>query len=133
MSLYRRDEKQIYTFWLFTAGDIVSITMLLGVAFLLAFVQNRSNDGIVVKVVSIQGEEKFEIDQAMQRTYKGPLGMTIIENDSEGVYISESPCSKQICVFQGPIKNRGEIIACVPNRIVVTIWGETDLYDAVAK
>ena len=49
MSLYRRDEKQIYTFWFFTAGDIVSVTMLLGVAFLLAFVQNHSNEGIVVE------------------------------------------------------------------------------------
>ena len=133
MLFYRRCDNKKYTFWFFTAGDIASITILLCVAFMMAFLPNRSNEGVVVKVVSSQGEEKFEIDQSMKRIYEGPLGMTIIENDSEGVYISASSCSKQICVFQGPIKNRGEIIACVPNRIVVTIWGEIELYDALAK
>ncbi len=67
---------------------------------------------------------------------EGELGISEIVINSEGVRFSSSPCGTQYCVLNGRHKKSGEIIACVPNRILVAIKGSrinTDHYDAIAE
>ena len=53
----------------------------------------------------------------------------VVEND--GVYVSESDCPDLLEVKQGKIKNSGEMLICLPNRLVIKIEGESGV-DSVA-
>ena len=49
-------------------------------------------------------------------------GVVIIIED-EKVYVSESSCKNQYCVEHAPISKSGESIVCLPNQVVVKIYG----------
>ena len=133
MSSYREIGGRGLVWRFFTWGDIASVVLILSVAAIGIFVRNPSVEAPIVKVFSKNGEESFVLAQANRRIYDGPLGETVVEKNSEGVRISKSPCAKQICVGQGPIKFAGELIACVPNQVVVTLSGKLELYDALSR
>lgn len=53
----------------------------------------------------------------------GPLGATRLVIEERKARVAASPCPYKICIGMGSISRRGEIIACVPNRLVVQIDG----------
>ena len=53
----------------------------------------------------------------------GPLGETIAEVEGGSIRIISSPCPHKMCVAMGAIDGPNEMIACVPNQVVVTIPG----------
>jgi hypothetical protein len=65
----------------------------------------------------------------------GPLGETEIIVENGAVRIGSSPCPHHYCQHMGSINRRGEILVCVPNRIVVSITGgsEQDSLDGVTQ
>lgn len=48
------------------------------------------------------------------------------------VYILHADCPDRLCVKQGGISRPGQVIACLPNRLAVTIEGGGE-YDAFTK
>lgn len=48
-------------------------------------------------------------------------GEMIIAYDREGGRVLSSPCPDQVCVHQGKITRSGQTIACVPEKVLVTI------------
>ena len=54
---------------------------------------------------------------------EGELGSSEITIDHEGVRFTTSPCTTKHCVLNGSHSEGGDIIACVPNRILVAIKG----------
>ena len=54
---------------------------------------------------------------------QGPLGTTRLVVDAQGVRISDAPCPLKLCMQMGPVRQVGELIACVPNRILVQVEG----------
>ena len=64
----------------------------------------------------------------------GELGPSEILLDEEGVRITSSPCSAQRCVYSGVHHHAGDMIACVPNRILITIRGNAKRrFDAIVE
>ncbi|HKI61008.1 MAG TPA: NusG domain II-containing protein [Mariprofundaceae bacterium] len=57
---------------------------------------------------------------------EGDLGISEIVIDASGVRMTASPCASQRCVLSGTHRHAGDLIACVPNRILVTIRGSRD-------
>ena len=65
---------------------------------------------------------------------KGELGLSEIIIDQQGARIASSPCPTQRCVLSGPHRHAGDLIACVPNRILITLRGHTEsTYDAIVE
>jgi len=65
---------------------------------------------------------------------EGDLGPSEVVLDEQGVRISSSPCSSQRCVLSGSHKHAGDVIACVPNRILITLRGSTESrFDAIVE
>ena len=58
-----------------------------------------------------------------QVSLEGPLGVTELVIKDGQVRVTSSPCPFKVCVGMGTINRTGQIIACVPNRLLVQIVG----------
>ena len=122
------------SFWsLFTIGDFVSVALITTVAVVGLVIDRSTVEGSMVRVYCVGGEYTFGLGKKGKKSYEGPLGKTIVEPTSHGVRISKSPCNKQICVRQGLIHHEGEMIACIPNKVVVTVIGKNEAYDGLSR
>jgi len=70
---------------------------------------------------------------------RGPLGLTEIEIRDGRVRVKASPCRNKICMRQGWISHSGEALICLPNRVIVYVYGESrpsdkseQSYDAIS-
>ena len=76
------------------------------------------------------------LDQPRTLAIDGPLGQTTLVIDEQGVRVLESPCPRKICLSMGVAKHTGDLLACVPNRILVHIdgaAGEEVSYDLLSR
>jgi len=109
----------------FTAGDIVLIVGILLCSAVGFFSVHEL--GITGKhvVVDVDGKRVLEVplDRDTVQTVRGPLGDTVIVVEDGAVRVAASPCPLHYCERMGSIRHRGEIIVCVPNRIIVSIRG----------
>lgn len=79
--------------------------------------------------ILIQAGDKewiYPIDSHLSQAFEGPVGKTIVDVSEGVVFVSESDCSEKICVQSGSIKNAGQWIACMPNRVFITIRGKKE-------
>jgi len=64
----------------------------------------------------------------------GDIGISEITIDSDGVRINHSTCATQRCVLSGHRHRVGDILACVPNRILISIQGTQAMpLDAISE
>jgi len=78
----------------------------------------------------------LHVRQPVHYTALGDLGPAEIEIDERGVHFTDSPCHGKNCIRAGHRHRIGDVIACVPNRILVAINGGHDSrmgFDAVAE
>lgn len=119
------------------AGDGVIcavLALLCAALFLLPLLQNADEDltaqivanGEVIETVALstlQAEETRE------------YGGCVIVLSPEGVCVKDADCPDRLCVKTGLISHSGETVACVPNRVVVTLRqarAADEAYDGVA-
>jgi hypothetical protein len=78
------------------------------------------------------GQVLFRAPLSAERSVRvpGPLGPTVVEIRGGRVWISASSCPLHLCQRQGAIARRGELLACVPNRLLVRIAGRAETPDA---
>ncbi|MCD7957927.1 MAG: NusG domain II-containing protein [Lachnospiraceae bacterium] len=69
-----------------------------------------------------------EVDGTTWGTYSLSRNQTIEINDTNVLiikdgeaYMSEASCPDGLCISQGHISNTGEMIVCLPNRVVVYV------------
>lgn len=55
----------------------------------------------------------------------------VLEIFADGVRVVETACPGEDCLHMGTISQAGEQIVCLPNRLVVTLKGNTSSFDAV--
>ena len=114
-------------------GDYVVIAVVLLLCLLLflpSFFPSEEKtaevyvDGEKVKTValsSLKAEERFTVASCE------------ILFEKDGASFVASSCKDQLCVRCGKLKNAGDSMACVPNRVVVAVRAEkNDDYDMMA-
>jgi hypothetical protein len=83
-------------------------------------------NGTVYKTVSLHTNQTLSVP--------GPLGYTIVTIQDGEVFVTESPCRAKICIRTGHISHSGQLIVCVPNKVVVRVMGKEELpYDAMTR
>lgn len=100
-------------------GDFIIIVSVAAAAALSLF----------VPFFSVRGGKTVTVSQNNREVYCGSIyenktleleGNTVeIKNGS--VKITEADCKNQLCVKQGSVKNAGESIICLPNRVIVEV------------
>lgn len=108
-----------------TKGDIILVAFVCFVIALLFAPSFFSADEVLKAHIYFGGEEVETVtlfsDSDIQKLKIG--GCTIlIEND--GVSFVESECKDKLCIKKGKLKRKGDTMACVPQRVVVTVRGE---------
>lgn len=61
---------------------------------------------------------------------EGDYNLVVVEDGK--AYVAEANCANQICKNSKSISKSGEVIACIPHRLVVTIVSPEKEVDAVA-
>lgn len=111
-----------------TKGDKVLIIVLIIFSLLFAYYMATVNKNLEKKYVSIQinGEEINTIEfskDIIGETYvlETEFGINVLKFGDGEVKIIEASCPDQLCVKQGKIGQVGQLIVCLPNRLVVEI------------
>lgn len=79
-------------------------------------------------VVERAGKVVFTAPLDDERTVDvaGRLGPTRLAIRHGGVRILDSPCPRKLCIAMGSIARTGQLLACVPNGLLVRIVGDRD-------
>lgn len=91
------------------------------------------------RVVVMQGERTlFTAPLNVSRTVRlpGPLGETLLAIKDGRVCVLDSPCPQKVCIGMGEVSRSGELVACVPNRLIIRIEGgaaEGEDYDLLSR
>jgi hypothetical protein len=101
-----------------TAAIVVSV-LVLALFCLNAFSKNGNPLRVFVK--SDTEESIYTLDTDASFTVKGPLGLTKVVITGSKAFIAESCCPALTCVHSAPAQKPGDWIACLPNRVLVTI------------
>ena len=105
---------------------VVAIIVIL--SFALPLSQKRGSRVVVRaddRIIFVAPLEKAQLVEL-----EGPLGTTILEIEDGGVRVVSSPCSQKVCIHMGEARHVGDLLACVPNQLVITIEGEGTGEDA---
>ncbi len=112
---------------------LIVVTILVVLSFLLLFRQSTgarvvvSSDDRIVFVAPLDKDRRVELD--------GPLGITVLQIENGAARIISSPCSQKICIGMGEARHTGDLLACVPNHLVISIEGDSDgeEYDFISR
>ena len=106
--------------------DLLIAGVLLAAALLLFMaVRGRQVSGAEA-VVMVDGKEQGRYPLAIAGTFplNGGSNVLVIENGE--AWVSEADCPDKVCMHMGKISRNGEFIACLPNRLIVSIEGGED-------
>ncbi|MCU0644863.1 MAG: NusG domain II-containing protein [bacterium] len=111
-----------------TPGDkiLVVLIVVIGIASLFAISRLKQPGDRVIIEVNGQELQRLDLESSQEITVTGPIGNTRIKIDHSTVQVVSSDCPEKICVKTGKIRHAGEIIVCVPNKVVVKIIGKTE-------
>ena len=78
-------------------------------------------------VIEVDQQEVARLPLAEARVFhvQGKLGVTEVEIGQGKARIVKSPCKNKICIKSGYIRYADRLAACLPNRVVVRVVGET--------
>lgn len=76
-----------------------------------------SVDGKVVKTLDLNRNGEFLVDG-----FDGGTNLVVVKDGQ--VCVKEASCPDKVCVHQGSIHQSGDLIVCLPNRVIVQITGE---------
>jgi hypothetical protein len=118
-------------------GDRLVVPLLLALAVALIPLQFCRQPGRSV-VAEVAGKVVFTapLDPAGQVELSGPLGKTLLQIADGQARILASPCPNKFCIGMGKVSRSGELLACVPNRLLVRIEGpdgDDRAYDLLSR
>ena len=70
------------------------------------------------------------VEELVMQGVKGPFSVEIKDGR---VRMKDSTCPNKFCVKMGWIRHEGQVVCCIPNRIILKIKGKGETYDALAR
>jgi len=131
MNLSKKDKHRI-RFGLVTRWDIVVLCVLGILSGIVLFYVHPFKSKATRVWISEGGETigYYNLNENREIRIKGPLGVSIVRIHDGKAEIVKAPCPNKTCMKMGPIPDRGRVMICIPNRLVVEIkdaaGGKTD-------
>lgn len=105
---------------------LVVLLLLLGVSASFVFIGQRPQGERMI--VEQGGRVIFTAPLGADRivALPGPFGETVIAIRNGHARIAGASCPNKVCMGMGEISRQGELIACVPNALLLHIEGDPD-------
>jgi hypothetical protein len=84
----------------------------------------RHRGGVVVVNVNGSDAERWPLDpgaEPVTRTVQGAIGKSTFEISGGRVRMVSSDCPDKVCVRTGWVSRAGQVIVCIPNRIILRV------------
>lgn len=115
-----------------TKGDILLAAVLILVSLVWFASSFASDEESLTLKIYLDGTESVSVSLASLSEEKHyTVGGCIICADSEGVCFEKSDCLDGLCIKRGRMTRAGDAMACVPERVVVRLYGSDD-FDTLA-
>jgi len=115
--------------------DILIVALaLLAAGGLWLFAQRGASLPVTTVVATVDGVEVLRRPLVMNAVYEIPNAeglVNIICVENGAVHMQEANCRDGLCIRQGKMKNAAKTIVCLPNRVVVSLVGDTPEADGV--
>ncbi|MBC8183577.1 NusG domain II-containing protein [candidate division KSB1 bacterium] len=121
---------------LLTTGDklLVAMLIILGITSIFAINKKRLPGETCSVEVSGEKTHHLKLSENQNLCVEGSMGKTSIQIKDNKVCVTHSDCPEKICVRTGWISNVGQIIVCVPNKVVIKIDGEKqDFFNVITQ
>ncbi len=123
--------------FLLTRADRLLIAAVLVCIAVLLFHRQGAPETSRQVVVRADGEVvgTYSLSEPRRLLCDGPLGPSVVEIADDAARIAASPCPRQICVRATWIRHSGEVVACLPNRLILQATGDPEAagLDAVSR
>lgn len=125
-----------HLFAIMTIGDRLLLLLFVAMGIMCIFVVQSWLEPGKISAVFVANRliARWSLANAGNYTVAGQLGEVQLRIINNSIRVVHSQCPERICIRQGAISRRGELIVCVPNRMVVTIEGhERNSFDAITR
>lgn len=109
-----------------TRYDILLISVLLCLSLIIGLVVFLTRREGAYVVIEINGKETAKYSLSIDGEYSINGGTNILVVKDGEAYLTYADCPDKTCVKTGKIKHVGESIICLPNRVAITIKGNTE-------
>lgn len=113
------------TDWIILALSVAGLCLV----YLLTWQEVAPADHISIMAGEHRQQVPLDHDQVLE--IHGVLGISRIEIRNRRVRFLSSPCANQLCTHQGWVSAASELIACLPNRVVLTLDADRSDFDAI--
>jgi hypothetical protein len=119
-------------FYKINSSDLIIIILILVISTGIIFVRFGQNQQASEAFVYHQGKLLLQINMSRNDVYKLSAANMKIEIENRRIRVLESDCPKSMCMRKGWIQTPGDVIVCVPNKVLIEIRSQTaDFLDAV--
>lgn len=103
---------------------LILLGTVIVIAGLIYYSYAGKTDRTIVEIRSAEGTSAYLLSEDAEIVLQGPLGETHVSIVDESVQVLSDPGPLQICVNVGRITRQGQWLACLPNRVLITIQGK---------
>jgi hypothetical protein len=103
---------------------VISAILLVSVALLGILTVTKKEGDLAVVEIDGKTVAKYPLDVDGVFPLNGGTNILVIENGS--AYLNYSSCPDHVCENTGKIRSVGETIVCLPNRVTITVVGDSD-------
>jgi len=116
--------------------DMLIYLILLSAAAALLVLWNSADTDALTAHIYVEGElfESVYLQDSQEMSILTAQGHNVLGLEPDGVRMISADCRSGDCVHMGKITRPGQLIACLPNRVIVHLEGniEEGDFDAVA-
>ncbi len=118
-------------------SDIILAIALIALSVIAAAAAHYRVNDTQEKYIRIETEEgmygTYPLSEDMQLYVSAGDGYNIIEISGGRVHIAQADCPDHYCERMGFISDNGQVLICLPHRLIVSIYGGEDGIDAYTE
>lgn len=82
--------------------------------------------------VESQGKKYvYPIESNENLEFEGVIGKTVIRIKDKKAFITHSDCRDKVCIEMGHVHKSGQFAACLPNKIILGVEGDSEDRDGI--
>ncbi len=105
---------------------IVSVLLIIAGGIVSTFLSANNTPAKVTVAVAGEKVQEFSLDKDIEVKLETENGHNILKIEDGKADIISADCYSNDCVHQGTISQNGEMIVCLPHKLVVTITSDTE-------